>query len=204
MYPILAAAALVVAFAALGRGKRKRTIVWDLQVSQNEDDVWMDEYNGSMSLYGGLLGESPNKVRSNIDIGAREWTGLRFQFPAPIPAGKRITSAYISIFTLTYDDANMDILIEDSTNPLPFSTNNYNLSSRPSRAITIPWVQDNCGLNTWVNSPQLAALIQDITGYSPSAVVFILKPRSDMDRMFYTCDSSLAPQLAAKLHLEYS
>jgi hypothetical protein len=141
------------------------------------------------------------------------WGAVRFRtgtFPA---LWSNIIAATLSVnlYSITYDSANFDIYAEDAASPAVFEagTGNYNISlrTRTSDDTKVPWVADDiaAGGTGWFDAPSVIGPIQEVVdAYAPTAIVLILKPRTDATKAFrfYSWDQT-GNVSGAKLHLEW-
>ena len=77
-----------------------------------------------------------------------------------IPPGATVTSAYLNLVPVTYDDPNLTIRGE--YDPANFTTANYNLSSRTRTAANVVWNAANIGAGAYKPSPDISAVLQEI------------------------------------------
>lgn len=175
----------------------------DLQIDASTDDTYEAESGGSS---GGT--DAHILVDSWTSIFGRYWGGIRFHSASLPPSGATITAAYIElyIYSTSWEDANFDIYNEVGAAPVTFSTGTYPVTSRTRGAVSVAWVADSLGTG-WKTSPSIVTVIQEIVdSYSPTAIVFILKPKTDVGRQFRarTYDQTPLGTLSAKLHLEWT
>lgn len=171
----------------------------DLTITEDSDDAWEDEYNGRVLL------SDVDRVCSNTSVGGREWTGLRFVRCLP-QQGSSIIAAYLRVYVAStlFDDANLDIYAQAAEDPPTFRAgDNYDVSSRPRTDAYVPWAADAIG-NGWRRCPSLVPIVEELVAVcSPTAMVFVLKPRSDANKKLYLLDSHLSSMIAPVLHLEW-
>lgn len=139
------------------------------------------------------------------------WGGLRFDNGPLPPMGSTITAAYISIYIYSesFDDAYMDIYADDQAGPLAFTEGDaeFNISTRTRTTASAPWVADGLYTGTWVQSPSLVSVIQElVTAYDVTSIALILKPRNYVDAhktLLFYANERTDGVLGAQLHIEW-
>ena len=172
-------------------------------MAASADDAYETESTGATNI-------TASTVRVTSSTSARVWGGLRFTGPGTLPPmGAVIDVATLSVFVPTggTDDANMDIYAEDAASPAAFTTGTGNITGRTRTTASAAWVQDDIGINAWAACPtSLVPLIQELvdrTDYTPTAIVLILKPKSDITKACWPTSRDGSASLCAKLHLVY-
>jgi len=172
----------------------------EAQVSTSSDDAEEHE-DGTVSTTSSDL----ELVYDGTSAG-QQVVGIRFA-NLQIPQGAIIDEAYIT-FTAKDDegyDLQLMIEAEDTDNSSAFTTDAYNITSRPRTASSITWNPEEWVDNQTYNTPDIKSLIQDVidrSGWvSESALSFIISLDDDTEnhaqRRAYSYDSgaSLAPAL---------
>jgi len=193
--------------AAAGRAYEKAC---DDQVEVSSDDAYEDS-NGvvELSTYSIYLGSD--------GVTAQPWCGLRFN-NGPFPVkDSLVQAAYLELCISNglFDDADLEIYAEDVADPATFTAGDYSISSRArtSEGTKVAWVADGLGPTwTWVQSPPLTALIQelvnkyDLATAANAAIVLILEANTGISKEvdFFAQDYIDNHTLGAKLHLEWT
>jgi hypothetical protein len=174
-------------------------MISDYQVNASSDDAYQEETIGTMAV-AALL------VDSESGPTIRYWDGFRFHDRSLPPKGSTILAAYLRFYTYYpgFDDINVDIYAEDAQSPPTFTTDAYNISDRTLTSASVPWGADGLGVG-WSNSPSLVTVIQELVGsYDPTAIVLILKPRTDIWKgLDLRCWDYGDRTLAAIMHIEW-
>lgn len=97
--------------------------------------------------------------------GTGYYHGLRFQ-NVTIPKGSTINSAYISLRVGGDDDPKLDIYAEATDDATTFTTASNDISSRTKTTAKTNWSGTNLGGYQYQDSPDIAAVIQEITDRS--------------------------------------
>jgi len=147
------------------------------QVSKTGDDVTYNGRDDVVELEGRPRLGDINSYAYDLQI------GLRFR-GVTIPQGADISSAYLKLYT---DDSAGDPVIliegEDVGDASPFDTAGSNFTSRTRTAASVEWNPSTWGTGNWVQSPDIASIVSEITGRSDwasgNSMVFFLSWRDD-------------------------
>jgi hypothetical protein len=174
----------------------------DLQVVASADDGYERESSGVMNITGIAVW-----CEANPNIAARYWGGLRWSNGYLPPKGSIITAAYIEVYVTATrsDDINGNLHFEKAASPSQFSTDGYDITSRARTNASASWIEDELGIG-WVQSPSLIIPLQEIIdNYSPTDLVLILRPNTDIFKEFsFFSYDEFDGSYAAKLHIEYT
>ncbi|NNM03056.1 MAG: DUF5011 domain-containing protein, partial [Nitrosopumilus sp.] len=176
------------------------TGVIDVRVATGTDDAEEDD------------DEDVSLNSSDLDLNEEEYVGMRFN-GIEIPNGATITNAYVQLTTEDDQDtgyAKVKIFAQDSDNAQTFTSQDENISSRPTTSASVSWV-----IPDWIGegtagapqqTPDLTALIQEvvdrngwISGNSIAIIVEEDSGSADRDAKSY----ENAPDMAPLLHIEY-
>ena len=179
------------------------------QVSSNSDDVEEEGPDTNWYYPGAMYLQSSDleivRDDQSPSTGAQK-VGLRFN-GLSIPAGARITTAYLS-FTATNPDwpntnsgaASATIRGQSADNPGTFTYSDFNVSSRSTTSASVSW----SNIPAWTTgqtyqSPDLAAVVQEIVdrpGWSGgNSMVFTITGSGSRSAFSYEGSSSSAPRL---------
>lgn len=125
-----------------------------------------------------------------------QWAGLRFP-DCPIAPGDDIDTAYLTfgVFSTAYDDpGGMGIYGEAYNYPIPFTTDDGNISARNRTTTVVAWNGTGIGAGDR-SSPDVAAVLNEIInggyGYTQgNPVAFILDPTGSTIFRFRAYDDS--------------
>lgn len=165
----------------------------------NEDAI--EKADGTVSI-------NKNEVKFKLD-GSNDWNGLRFS-NINLPVGSIIENAVIEFTSRDNQSGTMQVRFygqANTTNPLPFSTADFNISGRTPATNFVDWVIPAWSGNNSYNSPDIRAIIEENldaqAGVSNAALVFTIETRSGSgERKAYTYDDK--PENAPRLALTYS
>ena len=170
-----------------------------------------------MATWNGICGASADDAKqagttvtlNNTQIilsAGTQWAGLRFP-GCSIPKGAAITSAILTL-ELVADNTDPGALVfygEAADNAAAFTTAASNISGRAMTTANVAWSSGALG-NGDKNSPDLAAILTEITGRSGyaagNAVALILDATGTTSLRFTSYDSSTS--LCARLAVVYS
>jgi len=165
----------------------------EVQVSSSTDDAyeadsdWVDTGSGQRWYEG-----------RGSDI---QYMGMRF--PARIPPGSTINSAYVEMTSRSSDynrDSQLRIYAESGT-PNAFTTRDNNISDRNRVTGSVTWnISDDWDTDRKYKTPDLTALVQQVinqSGWAVGGYISFIMKRSDESRFIYGYDdsSSKAPKL---------
>jgi len=124
-------------------------------ISDYTDDA-VESSNGTMS----------NLASSSISSASGNIIGMRFT-DITIPQGHSITSAYLELRGKSNESHNAKATItgQNSGTTNTFTTQNSNISSRPSTSEAVEWTFGNWGYS-WKKSPDITSIISAITSRS--------------------------------------
>lgn len=179
------------------------------QISTNSDDVEEEGPDTEWSYPGAMYVQSSDleivRDDQNPSSGAQK-VGLRFNGLA-IPAGARVTTAYLTFTADTPDWPNTNsgaasatIRGQTADNPGTFTYSDFNVSSRATTSASASW----SNIPAWTTgqsyqSPDLAAVVQEIvnrSGWSSgNSMVFIINGSGSRTAHSYEGSSSQAPRL---------
>jgi hypothetical protein len=77
-----------------------------------------------------------------------------------IPPGATVTSAYINLIPLTYDDPN--VTIRGEFNPADFAETANNFGGRTKTTAGVSWVASDIGLEEYAASPDISPVLQEL------------------------------------------
>jgi hypothetical protein len=77
-----------------------------------------------------------------------------------IPPGATVTSAYINLIPLTYDDPN--VTIRGEFNPADFAETANNFGGRTKTTAGVSWVASDIGVEAYEASPDISPVLQEI------------------------------------------
>jgi hypothetical protein len=77
-----------------------------------------------------------------------------------IPPGATVTSAYINLIPLTYDDPN--VTIRGEFNPADFAETANNFGGRTKTTAGVSWVASDIGLEAYEASPDISPVLQEL------------------------------------------
>lgn len=187
----------------LGNGRWSLDLALDptlnLYVAASEDDARQLESSGVMNIT-----STYTTCNSSAFAVSRNWGGLRWVSASLPPQGATISVAYaqLYVYSTSYDDINGDLHFELGADPAAFTTTGFDITNRSRTLASAAWVQDTLGTG-WKQTPSLVSALQEVVdSYSPSALVLILKPKTDTDKFFraYSYDQDSA--YGALLHIE--
>ena len=178
----------------------------DLQVASGPNDAHEFDDSTGFTHTGTTL-----RCQSSTTASARSNAGTRFS-GVTIPAGAIISSnTYIDVVfpASSRDSPKLDILGEDADNAVAFDTDG-DVTSRARTAASVAWDGSNLGSGSFVNSPSITTVIQEIVdrgGWSSGNAIVILSDGrnasvSESGTRYTPYDSVSAS--ATKLHVEYS
>lgn len=109
---------------------------------------------------------------------AQPWVAFLFA-DVPLPAGATVVHTYLRLYTFTYDDPNLTARAQKSNSPAALSATSGDISGRVLTDNGVVWNASNIGLNRYNDSPDLAAVLQEVInlpGWSEGAsdVLFVL------------------------------
>ncbi len=173
----------------------------NLQVSASLDDAHEQEDTGVVTV-----DDLRVQVISAVAVSNRKWGGLRWAISG-LSKGDLINSCTVQLYfpSVPSGNANCDIYFQDGiAAPLSFSATVNDIQDRARTVASVAWVEDGLGIG-WETSPELKAVLQEVVDtYSPSALVIILKPRADANKVLSCRAWDLAPSQAAKLDVTFS
>jgi hypothetical protein len=122
---------------------------FSLDIAAGGDDGRQELTDSEVELVGTAVG-----VLSTGYIGGLLFRGVN------IPPGATVTSAYINLIPLTYDDPN--VTIRGEFNPADFAATANNLGSRTKTTAGVSWVASDIGLEAYAASPDISPVLQEI------------------------------------------
>jgi len=173
----------------------------DVFIAQSSDDVEETTADGSMYMDSTdiELGDDPTHRGAQTE-------GLRFS-NINIPQGATVDAAYIEFVTdeIGSDPTNVEIRAQAADNAAPFSTANYDLTSRTATSSSVAWdIPAWNAVGELHQTPELSAVIQEVvsrTGWqSGNSMAFVISGTGTRTAEAYDGDSALA----ALLHVEFN
>ena len=122
---------------------------FSLDIAAGGDDGRQELTDSEVELVGTAVG-----VLSTGYIGGLLFRGVN------IPPGATVTSAYITLIPLTYDDPNFTIRGE--FNPADFAETPNNFGSRTKTTAGVSWVASDIGLEAYEASPDISPVLQEL------------------------------------------
>lgn len=129
----------------------------DIGIAASSDDA-IQQIGAAAVLTGGQLICDTDDPQAN----AGTFIGLRF-LAVPIAKGSTVVAAQVKFFVGKGDDPRLDIYCHDIDSSPTFTTGVNDVSNRLWTTAKVDWDADNVGTSTYVASPNLAALIQEVT-----------------------------------------
>jgi hypothetical protein len=123
--------------------------LFSLDIAAGGDDGRQELTDSEVELAGTAVG-----VLSTGYIGGLLFRGVN------IPPGATVTSAYINLVPLTYDDP--DVTIRGEFNPADFAETANNFGSRTKTTAGVSWVASDIGLEEYAASPDISPVLQEI------------------------------------------
>jgi hypothetical protein len=144
--------------------------------------------------------------QASADVAKRYWGGCRWV--VSVPKGATIKTCFIKvyIYNALYDDARFDCHFEKQASPAQFTSSAYNITSRTRTSLSTFWSANGLGVG-WKNGPSLILPLQElVNAFSTTALVLILKPRTDLDKYlgFGSWDRTPSGTLGALLTLRFT
>lgn len=178
------------------RGKIMIDPTINLQVAASSDDASEKASDGSVNLTSNL------PLNSTATATNRYWVGARFLSSSLPSKGSIIDACYAQFYNhdIVSNDIDGYFYFEKQASPATFAASANDISGRALTDAFISWAQDFDG-TAWRTSPSLKEVLQEVVdSYSPTALVLIFKPRSDVEKKFATRpwdynDHTLAPKL---------
>lgn len=184
------------------------TVEKSWRVSASSDD--MEEYVADGTMDDGSSDLELGYEKPGDDNQMQQIVGIRFQ-AVDIPRGARITAAHIQFACdeadKYQDPFSMTIRGEDRDNPETFTTETYNVSSRPETFASATWAD----IPVWENdhdagpdqlTPDLSAIVQEIVnrpGWLPgNAMAFIFCGTGTRTVESFDGEEDLAPLLTVR------
>lgn len=174
----------------------------NVRVTQSLDDVEESKADGS------ILTDSTDLefgYDSWSGVQSEQYSGLRF-LNVTIPQGATISRAYLEFTTDETGSAttSADIRAQASDNASPFSTTNYNVSSRTTTNAMVHWSIPSWDIVGQVHqSPDLSSLLQEVinrAGWSSgNSIAFVINSTGHRVAEAYDGVAGSAPLL----HIEY-
>jgi len=173
----------------------------DLQVGHILDDIHETEDDGSVY-------DSSSYVNhySAVASGDRKWGAHRWVSAGLPSKGDTIDVAYVQLYTYegNYDSANGNLHFQKAASPARFTENDYDVTSRPRTTASVSWIVNDFGTG-WQQTPSLKVPLQEvIDSYSPTAIVMVFRPNTDILRRLYSRAYNNNPAASAKLHIEWT
>lgn len=174
----------------------------DEQVGASADDSHEYESTGANAPYLASV-----KIVAGTSATNRYWGGFRWASGSFPSSGSTIDVCYVEIYITStlWDDMLADWHFQDGTaSPAQFSGDNYDITSRARTDEYTYWSENSMGTG-WAQSPSMVDALQEvIDNYSPTAIVSIAKPRTSLFKESTAKSYDSDPDLAAKLHIEYT
>ncbi|GEM_PF-4190754 len=167
-----------------------------------------EEYNDAREKEDGQVEDNKNEVEFKLD-GNNDWNGLRFS-EITIPAGSTIEGAVIEFTAKDNQSGSMQVRVygqANTTNPLPFAENDFDISIRTPTANFLNWTVPVWSKDNAYNTPDVSAIVKENidaeVGVSNAALVFMIETRSGVgERKAYSFDDK--PEHAPRLVISYS
>jgi len=169
-------------FAYIGFTKGGRRVVDPTyQVAASLDDI--HERGGS----GTMTNTTTIRQASSTTETSRYWGGYRWE--VAIPKGSTIDSCVWSpyVYSLAYDDANINIHFEKGASPAAFTTDTFNITSRSRTTASVPWIEDSIRLagENYYDSDSLVTPLKEVVDlYTTTHLVLITRPNDDAEKTF--------------------
>ncbi|MEC8009912.1 MAG: PilC/PilY family type IV pilus protein [Pseudomonadota bacterium] len=172
---------------------------WSSRINSSENDAYQD----GASWRSGYTYNDTNTITYDSD----HYIGLRFE-NVPITQGMEVIEAYIEYTASSSDSGSttMTIVGDKDSSASAFPQSRYNVTNRTFTDQYVNWSLDSWDVDQTYQSPDLSAIINEITSQSDwaagNALAFISATNNSRDRQFWSFDGSSGK--AAKLVIKAS
>jgi hypothetical protein len=175
----------------------------DAQVAGGPDDAHETDAGTSFAHTAVTL-----RVEPNASAGSRWNAGMRFVIP-DIPQGATIAAAWLEVvFPASQRDSPRLTLYGELVVDAPDFATVQDVTSRSRTNASVPWSDDGLGSGSFVQSPDISSVVQDIVdqaGWLPdnALVILAIADNAGPEAVRFTPYDNI-PANACKLHIEWS